>query len=74
MAGLSAARARGRSGGSKPKTSPAQDKQMLTLWESQKFTARQIAKQFSISVPTFFRRIAALKEANATTPLQNQQT
>ena len=71
MAGLSAARARGRNGGSKPKTSPQQDKQMLSLWESQKHTAREIAKQFSISVPTFFRRIAALKQADAKTKPQN---
>lgn len=60
MAGLSAARARGRKGGSKPKTSPQQDKQMLSLWETKKHTAREIATQFNISIPTFFRRIAAM--------------
>jgi DNA invertase Pin-like site-specific DNA recombinase len=57
QAGLAAARARGRTGGAKPKTTKKQDAQMLAQWESRKFTAAEIADQFGISVPTFFRRM-----------------
>lgn len=64
MAGLATARARGRLGGAKKKTSAQQDKQLRALWESGKFTAAEIAQQFQISVPTFFRRVRvpSLKE------------
>jgi len=30
---------------------------MRALWDSEKFTAAELAKQFGISVPTFFRRM-----------------
>ena len=56
-AGLAAARARGRFGGGKMKTTAQQDKQMRSLWDSRKFTGAEIAKQFDISVPTFWRRV-----------------
>jgi DNA invertase Pin-like site-specific DNA recombinase len=56
-AGLAAARARGRMGGAKKKTTSKQDAQMRALWESKEFTADEIAQQFGISVPTFFRRM-----------------
>ncbi len=64
LAGLATARSRGRLGGSKKKTTPQQDKQLQALWESGKFTGTEIAKQFGISVPTFFRRVrtASLKK------------
>jgi DNA invertase Pin-like site-specific DNA recombinase len=58
-AGLVAARARGRIGGRKKKTTKHQDEQLKALWESGRFTAPEIAKQFGISVPTFFRRVRA---------------
>lgn len=56
-AGIASARARGRIGGAKKKTTKQQDAQMRALWESHKFTAQEIAIQFGISVPTFFRRM-----------------
>lgn len=64
LAGLATARARGRLGGGKKKTTPQQDKQLRALWESGTFTGAEIAKQFGISVPTFFRRVrtASLKK------------
>ncbi|MEA2263583.1 MAG: hypothetical protein QOH35_1828 [Acidobacteriaceae bacterium] len=57
MAGLATARARGRFGGAKKRTTTQQDKQIRALWESGKFTGAEIASQFGISVPTFFRRV-----------------
>ena len=57
MAGLATARARGRLGGGKMKTTPQQDKQIRALWESRKFSGPEIAKQFNISEPTFWRRV-----------------
>lgn len=56
-AGLTAARARGRYGGAKMKTTPQQDKQLHALWESREFTGKEIAKQFGISEQTFWRRV-----------------
>jgi DNA invertase Pin-like site-specific DNA recombinase len=57
MAGLASARARGRLGGAKKKTTKKQDDGMRALWERGDFTAAEVAKQFGISVPTFFRRV-----------------
>lgn len=59
QAGLEAARARGRLGGRKRVTNTKQDAQIRALWESGKFTASEISKQFGISMPTFFRRVQA---------------
>jgi DNA invertase Pin-like site-specific DNA recombinase len=59
MAGLATARARGRLGGAKKKTTKKQDDGMRALWERGDFTAAELAKQFRISVPTFFRRVQA---------------
>ena len=56
-AGLATARARGRLGGAKRKTTRKQDEGMRALWDGGKFTAAELAKQFGISVPTFFRRM-----------------
>jgi DNA invertase Pin-like site-specific DNA recombinase len=57
MAGLATARARGRLGGARRKTTKKQDEGMRALWDSGKFTAAELANQFGISVPTFFRRM-----------------
>ena len=59
MAGLTTARARGRLGGGKKKTTPQQDKQICALWDSREFSGPEIAKQFGISEPTFWRRVKA---------------
>lgn len=63
-AGLVAARAHGRVGGRRKKTTKHQDEQLRALWNSAKFTAQEIATKFGISVPTLFRRVRAtsLKE------------
>ena len=55
-AGLATARARGRLGGARRKTTTKQDEGMRALWDSGKFSAAELAKLFGISVPTFFRR------------------
>jgi DNA invertase Pin-like site-specific DNA recombinase len=57
MAGLATARARGRLGGARRKTTKKQDEGMRALWDGGKFTAAELANQFGISVPTFFRRM-----------------
>jgi transcriptional regulator of acetoin/glycerol metabolism len=44
-------------GGARRKTTKKQDEGMRALWDSGKFTAAELAKQFGISVPTFFRRM-----------------
>ena len=65
-AGLATARARGRLGGARRKTTKKQDDGMRALWDSGRFTAAELAKQFGISVPTFFRRMRpqSLKKEN----------
>jgi DNA invertase Pin-like site-specific DNA recombinase len=55
IAGLSAARARGRFGGRKPKLSPQQARAVRTLWESREHTRKAIAEQFGVSVQTVDR-------------------
>jgi len=57
MAGLASARAKGRLGGAKKKTTLSQDKAMRELWSGGNHTSVEIAKQFNVSVPTFFRRV-----------------
>ena len=71
MAGLASARAKGRFGGAKKKTTAQQDKQLRALWDSGKFTAAQIAEQFGISVPTFFRRVK-MKSVKMPLPLKGK--
>jgi DNA invertase Pin-like site-specific DNA recombinase len=51
------ARARARLGGARRKTTKKQDEGMRALWDSRKFTAAELAKQFGSSAPTFFRRM-----------------
>ena len=49
MAGLVAARARGRKGGRPPKLSEAQVKAIKTLMDAKELTVKEIAKQFGVS-------------------------
>jgi DNA invertase Pin-like site-specific DNA recombinase len=56
-ASLATARARGRLGGARRKTTKKQYERMRALWDSGKFSATELVKQFEISVPTFFRRM-----------------
>jgi DNA invertase Pin-like site-specific DNA recombinase len=60
MAGLATARARGRLGGAKKRTTTQQDKQIRALWESGKFTGAEIASQFGISVVALHYKLKSL--------------
>ena len=58
MAGLAAARARGRKGGRKAKLTPAQLKAVRTLLEARELSVGEIAKQFGVSRSTLYRCLA----------------
>ena len=49
-AGLATARARGRLGGARRKTTKKEDEGMRALWDGGRFTAAELANQFGISV------------------------
>ncbi|MBN1181121.1 MAG: recombinase family protein [Bacteroidales bacterium] len=63
--GLRAARARGRLGG-RPKANMKAVEQALKMYDSQKFSIREIAESTKLSMATVNRRIAERKEANTT--------
>jgi DNA invertase Pin-like site-specific DNA recombinase len=62
--GLAAARARGRSGGQKPKLGPRQAKLAREMYDEtgadgkRKHTVAQIASEFGVSRPTIYRHLA----------------
>ncbi len=66
MAGLSAARARGRLGGRSRLLTPQQAKVVQTMWDSHDHTRQEIATQFKVSVSTIVRVLRA--SANAEKP------
>ena len=57
-AGIESARARGRFGGRPQKLSPAQRRQVKSLYNSRELTVREIASIFHISVPTVYRSLS----------------
>jgi len=63
MDGLAAARARGRTGGQKPKLRPRQIKLAQEMYDElgsdgkRKYTVQQIADEFSVSRPTIYRHL-----------------
>ena len=59
MAGLSAARARGRMGGRSRLLTPQQAKVVKTMWDSHDHTRQEIATQFKVSVSTIVRVLRA---------------
>ena len=59
IAGLSSARARGRTGGRKRLLSPQQLRVVRTLWDSRDHTRHDIASHFSVSIPTIDRALRA---------------
>ena len=59
MAGLSAARARGRTGGRKKLLSTQQVRVAKTMWDSHKHTRHEIAAHFGVSVQTIDRAVRA---------------
>nr|WP_199176550.1 recombinase family protein [Subtercola sp. Z020] len=58
--GLAAARARGRTGGRKPKMTPARIAEAKKLYASGEHTVQQIADLFSVSRPTIYRALGVL--------------
>jgi DNA invertase Pin-like site-specific DNA recombinase len=71
MGGLAAARARGRTGGQKPKLGPRQVRLAREMYEAtgadgkRKHTVAQIAAEFGVTRPTIYRH---LTKATATMP------
>lgn len=54
LAGLKAARARGRHGGRKPSLTKSAVEEIKVLYESRKFTVNDIAKRYSVSRQTIY--------------------
>ena len=59
MAGLSSARARGRTGGRKKLLSTQQVRVVKTMWDSHEHTRHEIATHFGVSVQTIARVLRA---------------
>jgi DNA invertase Pin-like site-specific DNA recombinase len=68
MTGLANARAKGRFGGNRKKTTPAEDRQMIALWKTKRFSVTEIAEQFGVSEPTLHRRLSPKKSARRPKP------
>ena len=60
-AGLSAARARGRTGGRRPSLNTKQIQMMLKVYEDRSASINEICEQFKISRKTFYRYLASSK-------------
>jgi DNA invertase Pin-like site-specific DNA recombinase len=60
MAGLDAARARGRLGG-RPRTDKKKVDQAIKLYESKQYTLKDIVEMTSVSKPTLYRELQKLK-------------
>ena len=60
-AGLSAARARGRTGGRKPSLNTKQIQMMLKVYEDRSASINEICEQFKISRKTFYRYLEKSK-------------
>jgi DNA invertase Pin-like site-specific DNA recombinase len=66
LAGLAAARARGRTGGRKPKTTPALTNKAQWMYDSRQFTLAEIAASCGVTPMTIYRNIkTAAAAANA---------
>ena len=61
MAGLSSARARGRTGGRKKLLSTQQVRVVKTMWDSHEHTRHEIATHFGVSVQTIARVLRATR-------------
>jgi DNA invertase Pin-like site-specific DNA recombinase len=55
MAGLSAAKARGRLGGRRPKLAKDQMNKIRSLWDSNQYSKHELGTMFSVSKPTIDR-------------------
>jgi DNA invertase Pin-like site-specific DNA recombinase len=71
MDGLAAARARGRTGGQKPKLGPRQVRLAREMYDEtgedgkRRHTVAQIAAEFGVSRPTIYRHLAAAQHSDA---------
>ena len=71
MDGLAAARARGRTGGQKPKLGPRQVRLAREMYDEtgedgkRRHTVAQIAAEFGVSRPTIYRHLAAAQRSDA---------
>jgi DNA invertase Pin-like site-specific DNA recombinase len=59
MAGLNAARARGRKGGRRPKLDARQKKRIRELYDARALTVAEIGKQFGVSRSTVYKALDA---------------
>jgi DNA invertase Pin-like site-specific DNA recombinase len=70
--GLEAARARGRTGGQKPKLGPRQVKLALSMYEEtsedgkRRYTVQEIADEFGVTRPTIYRALSGQEMATTT--------
>lgn len=70
--GLAAARARGRTGGQKPKLGPRQVKLARQMYDEtdqdgkRRYTVRQIAEEFGVTRPTIYRHLGKATGSGAT--------
>ena len=60
--GLEAARARGRTGGQKPKLGPRQARLAREMYEAGELTVTQIAAEFGVTRPTIYRHLDKLDQ------------
>ncbi len=66
MDGLAAARARGRTGGQKPKLGRRQAELAREMYEAGELTVAQIAAEFGVTRPTIYRHLDRLDALEAT--------
>jgi DNA invertase Pin-like site-specific DNA recombinase len=67
-AGLAAARARGRRGGRKPKTTPKTRQEMTVLYESRTSTVPEICARYNITTSTFYRAVLGRNYSSSKEP------
>ena len=65
MDGLAVARARGRTGGQKPKLGPRQARMARQMYEASELTVAQIAAEFGVTRPTIYRHLDRLDQLEA---------
>ncbi len=68
LAGLAAARKRGRVGGQKPKLTPRQSRIAKEMYDSGDHTVQQIADEFGVTRPTIYRHITKLEATETEDP------
>ena len=72
--GLEAARARGRTGGQKPKLGARQARLAREMYEAGELTVAQIAAEFGVTRPTIYRHLDRLDQLEAQQGPDRQRT